>query len=138
MDHFGIGLGIKGAAQVYLRAARQTGRTTSLADSLKDGDCVCCATQAESNNLERELRKRKLKVRCIVLSPSERSLGSLSGMEPPIGRFIFDHGWVEEFYLRGIGRCEREIDEWQKALSRDKSELDFNEAMREVMLKWRI
>lgn len=33
MDHFGIGSAVKGALEVYLRASRGTGRTTSLLES---------------------------------------------------------------------------------------------------------
>ena len=40
MDHFGIGAALLGAANIYFNSARQTGRTTSLIESVKDGDRI--------------------------------------------------------------------------------------------------
>ena len=40
MDHFGIGAGLTGAMDIYFHASRGTGRTTSLVDSVKEGDRV--------------------------------------------------------------------------------------------------
>ena len=47
MDHFGIGAAFRAMANVYITSARRTGRTTSLLESLKDGDRVVFASSRE-------------------------------------------------------------------------------------------
>jgi hypothetical protein len=67
MDHFGIGAAMVGMTRLYSQTARQTGRTTSLIESLKDGDRVCCATTEEARHLKRMCRDRGLQVTVITL-----------------------------------------------------------------------
>src|ERR1700712_2002365 len=69
MDHFGIGQAMKGMARCYFLASRGTGRTTSLLESLKDGDRVCCATGKEADRLTRMLRERKVDAQAIAVDP---------------------------------------------------------------------
>jgi hypothetical protein len=127
MDHFGIGQAMQAAARIYFQSARRTGRTTSLLDSLKDGDRICCATSKEAARLERMCHERKLKVECIVIDPAspERL------MERPTseGRTIFDHSWVEQFYADTLERARNAIDNFQRETS------GFGEAHRETRRK---
>lgn len=115
MDHFGIGQAMHGMAQVYTLSSRRTGRTTSLVQSLKKGDRVVCATDPERRHLQALCRERQLEVDIIVVSPQDPS--RLFQRGTPEGRTIFDHSWVEAYYLAAIKQCQREIDGLQKQTS---------------------
>ena len=58
MDAFGIGQAMEGTALTYFRASRQTGRTTSMIESLKDGDRVVFRTAGERDRVMRLLKER--------------------------------------------------------------------------------
>jgi hypothetical protein len=114
MDHFGIGAALKGAARICFTCARRTGRTTSLLNSLKDGDRIVTLDGREAERLRRELRQRKLEVDVVVLDPARP--------EPmrygtPVGRTLFDHMWVERFYELAIEQASADIDGLQAAMS---------------------
>lgn len=115
MDHFGIGNAVQGMLHTYISTSRQTGRTTSLLESLKDGDRVCCASANEAEQLARLCRERDLNVRCIVVHPGEP--GQLFTRPPSEGRTIFDHTWVEQYYLSTMKRCQADIDHLQRQSS---------------------
>lgn len=124
MDFFGIGAAVKGAAQIYFRSARQSGRTTSLLDSLKDGDRVYFATGDMSRWFERKCKERSLKVECVVIPVSDPAQVFNRGSSQ--GRAVFDHDWVEQLYLKAIEKCEKDI----ALLERETS--GFGEAHRET------
>lgn len=115
MDHFGIGAAMRGMHEVYVQSARQTGRSTYLLDNLKDDDRVVCLTTQEARRLEELARERGLKTQ-FVTCPIE-NVAKLFEHGTPQGRTIFDHTWVEAFYLRRLENTEREIDHLQKELS---------------------
>jgi hypothetical protein len=102
MDHFGIGAAMRGMAQVYIQGARRTGRTTSLVESVKDGDRIVFADTREAARVERLCVERGVKVQCIVIPPKEPQ--QLIERKQPEGRTIFDHGWIEQRYLEVIDR----------------------------------
>lgn len=117
MDHFGIGAAMRGMLLNYQRASRASGRTTSLVDSVKGGDRIVFADRREADRVGRLLKERRVDVECIVVDPMhpERLFerGSLSGD----GRTIFDHSWVETFYLNAIEHAARQIDTMQRESS---------------------
>ncbi|MGN8004139.1 hypothetical protein ACTJKQ_13205 [Acidovorax sp. 22279] len=115
MDHFGIGAAIYGAARVYFQSARRTGRTTALLDGLKDGDRVCCATGDEARHLERQCRERGLQVQVFTLPPNQAF--QVFDRGTPQGRTIFDHGWVELYYLAALENARAELDHLQRQAS---------------------
>jgi len=116
MDFFGIGQAMKGMTTVYFQSSRRTGRTVSMVESLKDGDRVCFADSREAERVSKMLRERNIEnVECIVISPDDpyklRERGTSQG------RTIFDHTWVERFYLNAIATSEKDIDLFQKEMS---------------------
>lgn len=115
MDHFGIGAAIYGAARVYFQSARRTGRTTALLDGLKNGDRVVCATGAEAKHLERQCRERGVQVQVITL-PTNLAY-SIFDRSTPNGRTIFDHGWVERYYMGALENARAELDHLQREAS---------------------
>jgi len=131
MDHFGIGNAVRASALSYFQGASRSGRTTSLIESVKDGDRILFKNQREANRVSSLLRDRNpsLQVQCIVLDPKESSrifeLGSLPGE----GRTLFDHGWVEQYYLDAINNAIKSIDSLQRETSR------YGEAHRETKRK---
>ena len=115
MDHFGIGNAMQGMLHTYISTSRQTGRTTSLVESLKDGDRVVCTNSKEAERLQRLCRERELKVDCIVVDPA--SPHRLMERRPSEGRTVFEHTWVEAYYLAAVQRCQAAIDELQRQSS---------------------
>ena len=124
MDHFGIGAAIKGAARIYMQSARRTGRTTSLVESAKDGDRIGFADSHEAARVQRLFRERGVDVECIVIDPRqpERILNKGTSQ----GRTLFDHAWVEQYYLAAIERAAVEIDRLEQQSS------GYGEAHRET------
>jgi hypothetical protein len=115
MDHFGIGAALRGSALVYFQSARKTGRTVSLVESVKDEDRIIFTNSREADRVKRLCEEAGKSVECVVVNPTTPydafNLGTAQG------RTIFDHTWVEQFYLLSIERCERDIDNLQKNLS---------------------
>lgn len=125
MDHFGIGAAIYGAVRIYTITSRRTGRTTSLVESLKDGDRVVFATDEEARRVARLCMDLGVKIDTVVLGdrhPSE--LCRERGVSQ--GRTLFDHSWVERWYLRAIEEAQKELDFAQQQLS------GYGEAHRET------
>jgi len=124
MDHFGIGAAIQGAARVYFQSARRTGRTTSLVESVKDGDRIVFTDSREAERVRRLCQERGVQINCIVVDPKapervfERSTSE--------GRTIFDHSWVEQMYMQAIERTQQEIDHLERNAS------GYGEAHRET------
>lgn len=115
MDHFGIGAAMHGAALIYTQSARRTGRTTSLVDSVKDGDRICFSDSREAERVRRLCMERGVKVECIVIDPKTPERLFERGTSQ--GRTLFDHSWVEQYYLNSISRAQDEIDHFEQQLS---------------------
>ena len=102
--------------RVYIQGARQTGRTTSLLESLKDGDRVVCATPAHAKDLERRCRPRGLQVELVVVEP-HRAHEDMFKRGPAAGRTVFDHVWIEMYYQLVLERAAADVDFLQRETS---------------------
>jgi hypothetical protein len=135
MDHFGIGAAMKAMALNYTYSARRTGRTTSLVESVKDGDRIVFAERREADRVGHLCLERGVKVECIVIDP--RDPGRVMERRQPEGRTIFDHSWVEIFYMRAIEAAAGAIDHLERETS------GYGEAHRETkrcaeeLARWR-
>ena len=114
-DHFGIGQALRGATNVYFMSSRATGRTTSLVNSVKDGDRVYFKTPGEKDRVQRMMTERGVKVDCRVLDVRDFHWAIERG--PCTGRTIFDHSWVEEFFLNRLDQAIEELGYLQERLS---------------------
>lgn len=124
MDHFGIGAAIHGAAMIYTSSSRRTGRTTSLVESVKDVDRIIFNNHKEAERVRRLCLERCVEVECIVIDPKQPERLFERGTSQ--GRTIFDHSWVEQYYLLVIERAKNEIDEFERQAS------GYGEAHRET------
>lgn len=115
MDHFGIGAAMRGMAMTYIQSARQTGRTTSLVESVKDGDRIMFTDNREAERVKRLCMERGVKVECIVVSPQKPE--GVFQLGTPQGRALFDHSWVEQYFLNAIERAQQEIDFFERQSS---------------------
>lgn len=127
MDHFGIGAAVEGAVRIYLQSARRTGRTTSLVESVKDGDKIVFLDGRESERVKRLCLERGVKVDCVVIDPN--SPERLFERGTPQGRTVFDHSWVEAYYLAALSRAKDDIDRFERQSS------GYGEAHRETRRK---
>ena len=127
---------MQGMARMYFQSARQTGRTTSLVESVKDGDRIVFACSREAERVRRLCLERGVNVECVVVEP--RTPERVFERGTPEGRTIFDHSWVEQRYLEAIERTQHEIDHLERQAS------GYGEAHRETrrkaeeLAKWRI
>ena len=115
MDHFNIGAGLLVAANIYFRSARQTGRTTSLIESLKDGDRIVVRNRQEEYYLKRRLEGRGLKVDILAIPPATPE--QLYRHATSQGRTIFDHQWLEDYYNITLVSIVKSLDNMQRDLS---------------------
>ena len=124
MDHFGIGVAMRTAAMIYIHGARYTGRTTSLVESVKNGDRICFSDSKEAERVRRLCLERGVTVECIVVPPKHPEKLLERGTSE--GRTLFDHTWVEQYYLSAMERAKDEIDHLERQAS------GFGEAHRET------
>lgn len=136
MDFFGIGLAVKAAASIYFQGARQTGRTTALLGSLKDGDRVVCVDAVQAERLRRQAVERGLTIETVVVSPTTPERLRERGTPP--GRLIFDHVWVERYYMAAIERAQRDIDGLQRQYGGHGEAHLETRRMAAELAKWRI
>jgi hypothetical protein len=115
MDHFGISVAMKGIAHVYFQTARRSGRTSQMLANLKNGDLVVCCNPRETSRLQRLCRERHLDVEVITNNPANVHELMDRGTVP--GRMIFDHTWVEHFFLAALDQCAKDIAQLQDRLS---------------------
>lgn len=112
MDKFNYAKKIKSDIYSVCIKSRRTGRTMEMINSLKNGDVVVFSSNAEAERVEYLIKKRNINIKSIVINPKN----SAKLYETQAGnnrRFIFDHSWVEEYFLNAVDKCEKEISYWQ-------------------------
>jgi hypothetical protein len=115
MDHFGIGSAIRALVVTYFQFARRSGRTTSLVESVKDGDRILFADRREADRVSSLCTERGVRVECLVIDP--RTPERIFEHSTPTGRSIFDHSWVEQRYLEAVKHTQQEIDNLERKAS---------------------
>ncbi len=108
MDHYGIGQAMAATVQIYRQTSRATGRTVSLVESVKNGDRVVFTNEREAKRVAHLCAERGVEISTMVVDP--RSPEKLFHSPPAVGRSIFDHSWVEEFYGLAVAHAAEEID----------------------------
>lgn len=136
MDHFGIGSAIASAAQMYFRCARGTRRTTSLLESVKDGDRVVFVDSHQADLFSRLCEERGVDVDCCVVDP--RTPERVFEKGTPQGRTVFDHVWVEQFYTLAIERAARDIDHLETQATGYGEAHRITKRAAEELARWRI
>ena len=134
MDAYGIGAAIEGAAKIYLQTARGTGRTTALVESLKTGDRVVFIEIREAGRVKSLCRELGVDIETIVVNPKTPE-GIFKRGTPP-GRTVFDHSFVEQFYLEGIAKLQRDLDYLQRESSGFGMEHVETRMKAREMVKW--
>jgi hypothetical protein len=115
MDHFGIGQALQGVLRGYFAGARRSGRTTSLVESVRDGDRVVCANLQTAEQLRQLLRERDLAVEVVMIPATEPE--RLFQLGTSTGRTLFDHVWIEAHYLHALAVAEGVVDTLQRETS---------------------
>ena len=136
MDHFGIGAAVLGSVRIYMHSARRTGRTTSLVESVKDGDRIVFCDTREAERVRRLTLERGVKVECVVISPSDPQ--RLFERATAEGRTILDHSWVESYYQLAIERAQADIDHFERETSGYGAAHRETRRRAEELAKWRI
>ena len=115
MDFFGIGAGIEGAVKIYFQSARRTGRTISLINSLKTGDRIVFHNEKEARRVSNLCKEKGINIKYIIVPINNLSKIFEKGSSQ--GRTIFDHLWVEKYYLAEINKIKNEITSFQLEVS---------------------
>jgi hypothetical protein len=113
MDVFGIGAAISAMVDVYSMSSRQSGRTTALVESAKDGDRIYFLSARDADNVRRLCFERNVAVECLVRPASE----VMPNRGTAQGRTMFDHRWVEQYYRDALSRAQKELHEMEQAES---------------------
>ena len=116
MDHYGIGTALRAMLCNYSQTARQTGRTTSLIESVKTGDCVVFANTREAKRVQNLLKERNIHIDCVTAHPADAPSLYRDNLGTS-GRMLFDHTWVEEFYRIELDKLIESVDRFQTRLS---------------------
>lgn len=114
MDIFGIGAALKGCFSTYLQSARGTGRSSSMYNSLKNGDRVICLNHRDASEVEKQCRARGLEVETLTVSVERMDVHGLGTSQ---GRTVFDHRFVEAFHEKSIDESINHLDCIEKHLS---------------------
>lgn len=107
MDFFGIGPALQGVVRSYFLGGRRSGRTTRLVDSLQDGDRVVFIDSRQADRFKRLCKEQDKEVVCIVIDP--KNTHAIFDRGPSQGRTIFDHTWVEQFYVHRLEACQKDL-----------------------------
>lgn len=94
-DTFGIGTAIRGIINNYFICSRNTGRTISMIQSLKEGDRVIFHSSDHARYAERIAKEFGVKLEYSVIPPHKADEVFRRRTE---GRTIFDHTWLEIYY----------------------------------------
>jgi len=124
MDFFGIGAAMKSMAAVYIRSSRGTGRTTTMLNSLQNGDIVVFADTRETERVRKLIRRMHLDVKCITVSPDHPN--RLFERPPCNGRVFFDHSWVENWYLNAMHSAEKDLQNLENAATFDSQKNSYD------------
>ena len=125
MDLFGIGSAVRGAMRIYFMSARSTGRTTRLVEILESGDTVVCVDTAQARRIVSLCKDNgQYNVDYIIVDPKypDNVYHVLAGKEIQ-GRLIFDHVWIEQYYLHAIDSNIKYIDGLKNRFSGKKNRL---------------
>lgn len=111
-DFFGIGVALEASMEMYFRTSRGTGRSHSMAQSVKRGDRVVFADSDTRQHFENLLREYQIEgVTLSVVDP----LNPHKIFEQPQsqGVTIFDHSWLEKYYINQIQLVQRDISQFE-------------------------
>lgn len=98
MDDFGITNTLRVAYEMSFRSARHSGRSTRMLENFKEGDRIVVISEQDKRFLLSRAKEMKKDIDVVVVNSSK--LGDVFMHATPTGRTIFDHRWVENFYLQ--------------------------------------
>lgn len=115
MDIFGIRQAMQGIALTYFISARHTGRTLSMIGALKEGDRVCFLNEGEARRVKAMCKERGFEIETEIIDPKYPNKIFEKGTVK--GRYVFDHSWVEQYYMNAINKAGEDIEYFQKQKS---------------------
>ena len=115
MDDYGISTAITAYAKSLFANARHTGRTESMLRHVADGDTIIFSNEKEAARIEAILADLEIDAKCIILPPERPQ--DLFSRTKPAGQVIFDHSWLEEFWLHALKNIATELTALQEAAS---------------------
>jgi len=120
MDIFGIGSAIKGCAQIYFRGAIQTGRTTNMLEHLKSGDLVIFLDVYSAYDFKLKAAGKGIIID--VLKCDVHDVDKIWNYGKLKGRVVFDHCWLERYYIYKIESSTRALDKVAHYMGRSMNE----------------
>jgi hypothetical protein len=135
MDHYGIGAALKGCANIYFQSSRRSGRTVSLVESLRSGDRVIFNNEKEARRVKKMCAERNVNIDTITVTQNHHGVG-IERIGKSDGRTIFDHSWVEKFYINKITEASKILDFLQDNLSSKKNAPDITKRKADEIEMW--
>jgi hypothetical protein len=136
MDHYGIGQAMDGVAKIYFQSSRRTGRTTSLIESVKNGDTVVFTNQCEAKRVKALCKEKGIIINTAIVNP-EKPNQVYDVVRDNKGRTVFDHSWVEQYYMNALKIASCHIDNLQNVNSCLGMPIVETERQIMEMQKWR-
>ena len=135
---FGIGAAVQGACEIYFRSARRSGRTLNMINTVKEGDRIIVLSNVEGDRIKRFLKERKIEHVDVKVVDPKRPEEIFQRMNTPQGRSIFDHSWVEAFYMNGIFNMQKNLEYFQVEASGYGEKHIQTRLQAEAISKWEI
>lgn len=137
MDHFGICHAAQSVLEIYFRSGKGTGRTTSLVQSVKDGDRVVFVDIRQARQFERLCKERGVEPETHSCPASEAHRLVDRPSVPGYGRLILDHVWVEEYLRQAMQQACNDITRLQTQMSGDGAPHRETRRKAHEMARWR-
>lgn len=129
MDIFGIEPMIRGVMNCLFRSHRGSGRTSNMLKLVEDGDTIVFSNMQEANRIKYILLTMKKDVTTIVCSPKklDELFNRLYGRNT--GKIIFDHEWLEKYYINTFENASSMLSRFQKELDKPNSMKERQESI---------
>lgn len=101
MNQFNIDTALISALEIYSHVAHKTGRSTSLVNSLNDGDVILTLTHRERDHYMRLIEEKGLTASVIVLNTGEDEIYKLRTIRTN-GIIHPSHLWLQKYYKERI------------------------------------
>lgn len=122
MIDYGMGAATRAAMDMFNMGCRQTGRTLRMCENANPGDRIVAHDERAKRYIERILRDIAKENVEVVAIPVSLHGDHLARLRPASGRLMFDHNWVEQFYMARIGNAQADIRRIAEAFSNAKAD----------------
>lgn len=135
-DLYGIGNMLQTVLNIYFLGMRHNGKTTKMLKSLNKEDIVVFDNSGIAKLTQKYARELEIDIQYIVIDPwKPEQIGEKLGGRPRHGKIVFDHNFVEKFYIVAVERAKNDLSFLTKTFSMPDIEKDVEEVERNWIKK---